>query len=93
MPTPKATTSLSVIRKWVEQRDGRPAWVKNTKKKGGSLLRIQFPDTISEREIELVPWDVWYEVFLNSKMEFLYQDETIGGEKSYRFKLIDRTRK
>lgn len=93
MQTPKATTSLSVIKKWAEQRGGRPAWVKHTSKKEGSLLRIQFPETISEREVEIVPWDVWYEVFLNSKMEFQYQDRTLAGEKSYRFKLIDRTRR
>lgn len=40
----KTTTDLKTIQKWAEERDGKPSRVKSTAdKKGGGVLRIDFP--------------------------------------------------
>jgi len=46
----KTTRDHDVIRRWVEERGGRPASVRNTASEGrAGLLRIDFPTTSPTR--------------------------------------------
>lgn len=86
----KSTTSLSVIRNWAEQRGGKPARVKGSVRKGSGLLRISFSGQGREEPLEEIPWDVWYEIFRNSNLKFLYYEKPKGGIETGFFKLVDK---
>ena len=86
MAEAKQTTDHDEIRKWVEERGGHPARVKGTDKKGGGLLRIDYPGYSGEDTLEEISWDVFFEAFEENDLAFLYQDE----EDSRFSKLISR---
>ena len=85
------TTDHDTIRKWVEERGGKPASVKNTK--GGDdpgLLRINYPDRGAEDSLEDISWDEFFEKFEEKKLAFLYQEETSKGDVSRFSKFVSR---
>ena len=86
----KTTTDHDTIRKWAEERGGRPAGVKGT---GGGedpgVLRINFPGG-AEESLEEISWDEFFEKFEENKLAFLYQDEKASGEQSTFFKFVSR---
>jgi hypothetical protein len=75
------------IRKWVEERDGRPAVVKNTENTddGAGLLRVRFDET--EDDLEDIEWKEFFDTFDKKHLTFLYQD-TIKGNESRFFKFV-----
>ena len=84
----KTTTDRDTIRKWVEQRGGFPAHVRETGRKKGDLgvLRIDYPGYAGKETLERVEWDAWFAAFDRNKLAFLYQDK-----KASRFsKLVNR---
>jgi len=88
--TSSTTTDLKEIKKWTEERGGKPAKVKDVGpgKKGGGILRIDFPGYSGEDSLEQISWDEWYKIFKDKDLKFLYQDETKDGRESRFFKLI-----
>jgi hypothetical protein len=87
----KTTTDLETIKKWAEERDGKPSRVKSTADKdGGGVLRIDFPGYSGKDTLEEISWDEWFETFNDRNLAFLYQDHTAGGKESRFFKLINR---
>jgi len=86
----QTTTNLEDIKKWAEERDGKPAVVKATEnsKEGGGVLRINFPGYSGEDTLEEISWDEWYKIFQERNLAFLYQEETAGGKESRFFKLV-----
>ena len=72
------TTDHDEIRKWIEERDGRPAIVR-TKGKGG-ILRVDFGEP--DEALEPVEWDEFFKIFDENDLAFLHQDETGGGKTS-----------
>jgi hypothetical protein len=86
------TTDLNKIKRWAEERDGKPAIVKGTEggKQGGGVLRIDFPGYTGQDTLEEVSWDEWYKVFQSRDLEFLYQDKTADGNESRFFKLVNK---
>ncbi|MBD9572781.1 hypothetical protein ACI2KT_28040 [Ensifer adhaerens] len=80
------TTDHDVIRKWVEQRKGRPAAVR-TKGKGG-ILRIDFGE--KDEDLEEINWDEFFEIFESSRLAFLHQEKTEGGKTSRFNKFVER---
>jgi hypothetical protein len=96
MPTEtktKTTTDHDEIRRWVEERGGKPARVKGTGDGDDTgLLRIDLPGGAGEESLEHVSWDEWFEKFDEKQLAFLYQDEKASGEGSTFFKLIRRDR-
>jgi hypothetical protein len=87
----KTTTDPKVIRKWVEERGGKPATVKRTGDKGEPrVLRIDFPGYSGEDSLEEISWDEWFEKFDRNKLALLYQEETKDGERSNFNKLVSR---
>src|SRR5438874_11401822 len=87
----KVTTDHNVIRKWAEERGGKPATVKGTETGGEvGVLRINFPGYRGEDSLEEISWDEFFKKFDEKKLAFLYQDETSSGEQSRFFKLVSR---
>jgi hypothetical protein len=79
------------IRKWVEERGGKPACVRGTGDKNDiGMLRIDMPGYTGEDKLEHISWDDWFEKFDEKKLAFLYQDETKDGTKSNFNKLVSR---
>lgn len=87
----KTTTNHEEIRRWVEERGGHPAAVKSTHKDDDpGLLRIDFPGSGGEGELEAISWDEFFEKFDEKKLAFLYQDELKSGKESRFSKLVNR---
>jgi hypothetical protein len=89
MSAAKTTTAHDTIRKWAEQRGGRPSAVSATHEdSAGGLLRIDFgkkEDTLDE-----ISWDEFFRTFDERDLAFLYQEETEAGGKSRFFKFVRR---
>jgi hypothetical protein len=86
----KTTTDHDEIRRWVTERGGYPARVKETDAKGGSgVLRIDYPGFTGEERLETITWTEFFNGFEKNNLAFLYEDESEN-----RFsKLIERTGK
>ena len=90
MSTSKTTTDLKEIQKWAEKREGKPSKVKGVDgKKGGGIIRIDFPGYSGEDSLEEISWDEWYQIFKDNGLAFLYQDKTSDGKESRFFKLVN----
>ena len=88
----KTTTDHDEIRRWVEERGGRPSSVKGTGDgDDAGILRIDFPDAGDEGSLEEISWDEFFEKFDEKNLAFLYQEETSGGEESRFFKFVSRS--
>jgi hypothetical protein len=85
------TTDHEAIRRWAEERGGRPARVKAT----GSgddpgILRIDYPGVGDDESLEPISWEQWFEAFEANDLAFLYQEQTKEGEESRFSKLVSR---
>lgn len=87
----KQTTDHDQIRRWVEQRGGRPARVRGT---GGvddpGMLRIEMPGGGGDDDLEPITWDDFFEKFEREKLAFLYHEQTEEGQPSRFSKLVKR---
>lgn len=81
------TTDHDEIRRWVEERGGRPARVRDSGP--GGVLRIDFREP--EESLEEISWDEFFRVFEESNLAFLHQDEKDGSKSRFN-KLVDRDR-
>jgi hypothetical protein len=68
----KRTRDHDEIRRWAEERRGKPAMVEETK-----ILRIDFGKP--EENFKQVSWDEFFKIFDDRDLEFLYQEETEDG--------------
>jgi hypothetical protein len=64
------TTDHEIIRKWAEERGGRPAVVRTSGK--GGILRIDFGD--KDENLEPIEWEEFFKIFDGNKLAFLYQE-------------------
>ena len=87
----KSTTDPTKIKKWAEERDGKPSVVESTynSDKRGGLLRIDFPD-YEEDNLKEITWEEFFRIFDENNLEFLYQEESKDGGKSRFFKFVDK---
>ncbi len=91
MSESKKTTNHQTIRSWVEERGGCPARVKGTEEgKGAGLLRIDYTGFSGKDDLEKISWDDFFDTFEQSKLAFVYQEETAKGEESRFSKLVSR---
>jgi hypothetical protein len=87
----RVTTDHDEIRRWVEERGGRPATVKATEVKGKpGILRIDFPGYSGEETLEPISWEEFFRAFEENNLAFLYQETTKDGEISRFSKFVDR---
>jgi hypothetical protein len=85
--TSKTTTDHEEIRRWAEERGGRPATVKSTESGGEpGVLRFDFNEP--EDSLEEISWDDFFAKFDQEGLALLYQDETKDGSESRFFKFV-----
>jgi len=90
MSESQTTTDHDTIRKWAEQRRGRPATVRATEEDGhAGILRIDFGP--KEEALEEIEWSEFFRKFDESGLAFLYQDRTKDGELSRFHKFVRRS--
>jgi hypothetical protein len=88
----KTTTDHDEIRRWVEERGGKPAKVKGTEGGGDDpgILRIDFPGGAGEEQLEHISWDEWFEKFDEQGLAAVIQERKSDGDDSTFFKLVKR---
>jgi ferritin-like metal-binding protein YciE len=87
------TTDHEEIRRWAEERGGKPACVQGTGGKGDiGMLRLEFPGKPNAKDAKLQPisWDDFFEKFDERGLALVYQDTTARGQKSNFNKLVSR---
>lgn len=92
MPSQTSTTTdHDEIRRWVEEHDGRPAFVRGTERGDDpGVLRLDFPGGAGEETLEAVPWERWFDKFEAEGLALLYQEQKASGEDSTFAKLVSR---
>src|SRR3954447_19045264 len=87
----KTTTDHDEIRRWAEERGGKPASVKGTESgdEDAGIARIDFPGGEEDR-LDDISWDDWFRKFDEEKLAFLYQEQVKSGDESRFFKLVSR---
>ncbi|PTM93592.1 hypothetical protein [Mycoplana dimorpha] len=86
MSEAKKTSNHSEIRKWVEERNGRPSRVKGAGE--GGVLRIDFGKP--EDNLEAISWDDFFRIFDENQLAFLHQDKTADGKVSRFNKFVEK---
>jgi hypothetical protein len=86
------TTDHAFIRRWVEERGGRPSAVKGTGDADDpGILRIDFPGYSGGDSLEEIPWEEFFEKFEENGLAFLHRDiEGDDGEPDRFNKLVKR---
>lgn len=87
------TTDHEEIRRWAEERGGKPACVQGTGGKGDiGMLRIEFPGKPNAQDDKLHPisWEDFFEKFDERGLALIYQETTARGQKSNFNKLVSR---
>ena len=77
------TTEHEEIRRWAEERGGRPSRVKGT-----DILRIDFRD--QDEDLEETSWNEFFRIFDEGDLAFLYQEETSEGADGRFNKFVSR---
>jgi hypothetical protein len=87
----KITTDHDIIKRWIQEREGRPATIEGHEEEDGpEALRVKFEDIKNENEkLETIGWDQFFEYFDDEHFAFLYQDETVDGEVSHFYRFIN----
>lgn len=89
MAAASRTTDHEFIRRWADERGGRPAAVKRTAGKADpGIIRIDFPGYSGEESLEPIGWDEFFQKFDEKKLAFLYQERTEDGQLSNFNKLV-----
>jgi hypothetical protein len=85
------TTDHEKIRKWAEERGGKPATVAGTgtKKEHAGILRLDFEP--KDEKLEPISWNEFFQKFEESELAFLYQDRTADGSISRFHKFVSRS--
>ncbi len=82
-------TDHDEIRRWAEERGGRPAKVEGTGQgEGDGLLRFDFGD--KDDRLEEISWEEFFEIFEENDLALLEQEETKSGAKSRFSKFVQR---
>jgi hypothetical protein len=88
------TTDWKVIRRWVEERGGRPA-VAKTRSRGDYAAappRIDFAQYRSAGILQRLSWEDFFRKFEEKRLAFVYQERTPTGEVSRFFRFVSRDR-
>jgi len=76
----KCTLDHSVIRRWAEERKGKPC----------RFLHIYFPGYGARGSFARVSWDRFFAEFENKKLAFVYQERSASGQPSSFYRLVHR---
>jgi len=81
------STDHEAIKRWAEERGGRPSVVRTKQGKGG-ILRFDFGE--KEDNLEEIEWKEFFEIFEESELALLAQVETAEGKTSRFAKFVRR---
>jgi hypothetical protein len=86
------TTDADDIVRWAEERGGRPARVRGTGGEDVGMIRIEFPERPQSRDenLEEITWEEWFQVFNESDLALVVQDELEDGQPSRFNKIVAR---
>src|SRR3954453_2386164 len=85
----KTTQDHEEIRRWAEERGGKPSHVKSTESGDDiGIIRIDFPGYSGQGSLEEITWDEFFEKFDDNDLALIYQEETAEGERSNFNKLV-----
>src|SRR3954447_20424946 len=85
----KTTQDHEEIRRWAEERGGKPAHVKSTESGDDiGIIRIDFPGYSGQGSLEEITWDEFFEKFDDNDLALVYQEETAEGERSNFNKIV-----
>lgn len=87
MADSKSTTDHDTIRKWADERDGKPSVVVRDGKET-ELLRINFPG-YGEENLKEIDWEKWFNIFDKNSLQLIYQDTTNTGKSNFN-KIVER---
>ena len=82
----QTTTDHGTIRRWTEDRSGRPAIVRHA---GAQALRIDFPGYSGEEGVQPVSWDEFFAEFDRRNLAFVHGVQT-GDSLSRYFRFVAR---
>ena len=91
MALAKTTQDHDEIRKWAEERGGKPAVVTATEGENETgILRLMFPNAPNHNDgaLEEISWEEFFEKFDASGLELTYQEKTADGQTSDFNKLV-----
>lgn len=84
------TTDHDEIRRWVEERGGRPAAAASVAPGGSAgILRIDFPDH-DDSALEEISWEDFFNKFEEKNLAFIYQDHLKDGKRSRYSRFVTR---
>jgi hypothetical protein len=88
----RQTTDHDEIKKWAEDRDGKPATIAGTPKQGeeAGLLRIDFPSGASNPPLEPISWEDFFNKFDEANLAMVYEEQDAQGKPSYFCKFVER---
>lgn len=85
------TTDHETIRRWAEERGGKPSEVTSTARGDDvGIVRIDFPGYSGEGKLQEISWDDWFGKFDDANLAFVYEEETADGQRSNFNKLVGR---
>jgi hypothetical protein len=89
MTEANTTTDHAAIRRWAEERGGKPTRVKGTEDLNGEgILRFDFAEP--DDKLEEISWEQFFQTFDDRELALLHQDETSDGKVSRFFKFVRR---
>lgn len=77
MPEQRTTTDHEEIRRWAEERGGRPAAVASEDEKAAGDLRIDFPGFDSGEDLREITWAEFFDKFEEQNLIFMYNEELV----------------
>ncbi|MFW5832333.1 MAG: hypothetical protein ACOCVA_08760 [Prolixibacteraceae bacterium] len=86
MAESKKTTNHEFIKKWAEERNGKPAIVKGTEENqpAPGLLRIKFSEESGDN-LKTISWDEFFKTFEDKNLQFLYEDDDNKENRFFKF--------
>ncbi len=88
---PRVTHNHDRIKRWAEDRNGRPTRVLSSGDGNGpGTLHIDFPGYRADGDLEAISWSEFFATFEESQLALLYQEESQRGEVSKFNRLIRR---
>ena len=84
-------TDHRAIRRWAEERRGRPAAVRSPLSDDYiGMIRLDFPGYRGEDSLEEISWDEWFEDFDDRNLALIVYDEAAADELNNFHKLVRR---
>lgn len=87
----RTTIDHEEIRRWAEERGGKPSTVARTHQGDDvGLIRLDFPGFSGGDSLEEITWEEWFEKFDEKGLALIIQEKTADGQKSNFNKLVSR---